>query len=283
MNKENSPTTRIAVFLIITFSILIAVTIYLVKTGEASSNMGMALLIMWSPGIAAIVTCLIFQRNLRGLGWKLGKIKYIALSYFFPLFATLIAYSIIWITGLAKFQMVEQYQFGTSTCGTIGIKNPPFAIALPVMLTWGLILRMIFALGEEIGWRGFLIPQLIKIFSMKKAAIISGIVWFSFHLPGLIFLDYYSGSRLKSTVFFGIMIISASVIMFWIRVKSGSLWTAAVFHASHNMAIQGIFNAFTQKNGNSDFFTGEFGLSIAVVYTIAAIWFWKRFDQLEKP
>jgi hypothetical protein len=107
------------------------------------------------------------------------------------------------------------------------------------------------------------------------------VIWAAYHLPGLLFLNYYSDSRPKSVVFFSIMAVSASVIMFWIRMRSGSLWTGAIFHASHNLAIQGIFDHFTIDTGNTHFFSGEFGLGLALAYTVAALWFWKRLDRLQ--
>lgn len=278
MANDKKIKPKIVVFLSITFTLTIFSCLLMIAAGGMrKSGPEFALLLMWSPGIAAIITCLIFQRNLRGLGWKLGKLKYILLCYILPLLVGLFTYSIIWITGLGKFEWVKP--FGATTCGIVGIKNPSFAVAFPIMLTFGLALRLLFALGEEIGWRGFLVPHLAKILSLKKAALISGVIWAAYHLPGLLFMDYYSGSRLKSVIFFSIMAISASVIMFWIRMKSGSLWTGAVFHASHNLAIQGIFNHFTIDTGNTNFFSGEFGLGLAVVYSVVAIWFWKKMNS----
>ena len=278
MANDKKIKPKIVVFLSITFTLTIFSCLLMIAAGGMrKSGPEFALLLMWSPGIAAIITCLIFQRNLRGLGWKLGKLKYILLCYILPLLVGLFTYSIIWITGLGKFEWVKP--FGATTCGIVGIKNPSFAVAFPIMLTFGLVLRLLFALGEEIGWRGFLVPHLAKILSLKKAALISGVIWAAYHLPGLLFMDYYSGSRLKSVIFFSIMAISASVIMFWIRMKSGSLWTGAVFHASHNLAIQGIFNHFTIDTGNTNFFSGEFGLGLAVVYSVVAIWFWKKMNS----
>ena len=282
MANDKKIKPKIVVFLTITFTLTIFSCLLMIAAGGMrKSGPEFALLLMWSPGIAAIITCLIFQRNLRGLGWKLGKLKYILLCYILPLLVGLFTYSIIWITGLGKFEWVKP--FGATTCGIVGIKNPSFAVAFPIMLTFGLVLRLLFALGEEIGWRGFLVPHLAKILSLKKAALISGVIWAAYHLPGLLFMDYYSGSRLKSVIFFSIMAISASVIMFWIRMKSGSLWTGAVFHASHNLAIQGIFDHFTINTGNTNFFAGEFGLGLAVVYSVVAIWFWKKMNLGSVP
>ena len=38
-------------------------------------------------------------------------------------------------------------------------------------------------LGEELGWRGFLLPEFQKRFPNLKSAIIIGIVWFIWHIP----------------------------------------------------------------------------------------------------
>ena len=41
--------------------------------------------LMWSPGVAGLLTRLIFQGNLRGHGWGWGKTKYQFASYWIPL------------------------------------------------------------------------------------------------------------------------------------------------------------------------------------------------------
>jgi membrane protease YdiL (CAAX protease family) len=271
---------KLATFLILVFGLTWFFAGSLIISGEtARANPVHVLGIMWSPGIAAILTCLFFQRNLRGLGWKLGKPRYLLLSYALPLFVGLVTYSAIWISGVGKFEVITP--FGHTTSGVVGLDNPPLEVAFPIMLTVGLLLRMVFALGEEIGWRGLLVPHLAEMMPLRRAALLSGVIWAAYHLPGLLLLDYYSGGRFKSVVFFFIMAIGASVIMAWLRMTSGSLWTGATFHAGHNLAIQGIFDHFTVDTGNTTFFAGEFGLGLALAYSVAAVWFWKRMPDLQ--
>lgn len=185
--------------------------------------------------------------------------------------------STVWTAGLGRFRVAEY--FGSNTAGTFGVENPGFGVSLAIMLTGGLLLRMVLALGEEIGWRGFLAPRLAGVFTFKKAAILSGVILVVYHLPGLLFLQYYRGTRLQSVICFSIMAVAASVIMAWLRMRSGSLWTAAIFHSSHNMAIQGIFNGLTEDTGHTDFFIDEFGVGMALVYSLAAVSFWRRFES----
>lgn len=279
---DNPMKTQILVFLVVTFALTIVLSYPMIRAGDMYLAGGAYVMgIMWSPGIAALITCLVFQRNLRGLGWGLGKLRYLAASYLIPLGAALVVYSSVWVTGLGKLSLGEH--FGSNTAGTFGVENPGFGFSLAIMLTGGLLLRMVLALGEEIGWRGFLLPRLAGVFTLKKAAILSGVIWAVYHLPGLLFLQYYRGTRLQSVVCFSIMAVAASVIMAWLRMRSGSLWTAAVFHSSHNMAIQGIFNGLTEDTGHTDFFIDEFGIGMALIYSLVAIWFWRRFESNDEP
>lgn len=64
--------------------------------------------------------------------------------------------------------------------------------------------------------------------------------------------------------------------------KSGSLWTGAVLHASYNFFIQAIFDVMTVDNGRTKLFTSEFGCGLAVVYAIVAFYFWKRRSELDR-
>jgi hypothetical protein len=70
--------------------------------------------------------------------------------------------------------------------------------------------------------------------------------------------------------------LGMSVIMAWLRLSSGSLWTAAVFHASHNQFIQVFFTPATSMRGaKTSFAIDEFGFALPAVVLILAIVFWR--------
>jgi phosphotransferase system glucose/maltose/N-acetylglucosamine-specific IIC component len=68
--------------------------------------------------------------------------------------------------------------------------------------------------------------------------------------------------------------------MNWIRLRSGSLWTGAVFHASHNLFIQGVFDLMTIDKEVTKYFTTEFGIGMALIYAVTAYFFWRKRDKL---
>lgn len=91
---------KILVFLILTFS-LSAIFWYLIISGGTTQKYTLGL--MWCPGIAAILTQLLFTRNLRNLGWSIPSAKYLLMAYVIPLIYTAIVYGFGWLTGIAPF------------------------------------------------------------------------------------------------------------------------------------------------------------------------------------
>jgi CAAX protease family protein len=140
------------------------------------------------------------------------------------------------------------------------------------------------ALGEEIGWRGFLVPELAKQMSYTKLSLLSGFIWAVWHCPLLLFADYNAGTnRWYAMGCFTVMIVSTSFMFAWLRLKSGSLWPAAVLHASHNLFIQTVFDNMMRNTGKTLWYTTEFGAALAVVTTVFASFFWMRRKEVERP
>jgi hypothetical protein len=58
------------------------------------------------------------------------------------------------------------------------------------------------------------------------------------------------------------------------------MWTAVILHASHNLFIQEIFDPLTVDRGMTRYVTTEFGAGLALAYTIAAWYVWRRRGEL---
>lgn len=114
---------------------------------------------------------------------------------------------------------------------------------------------MVFALGEGLGWRGFLVPKLNRITSFKNTTLIS-IIWAAWHLPRILSGNYgATGTPLWYQIICStILELSGAVILAWLRLKFGSLWPCAVFHAVHNGVIQHFFTNLTSDTGKTAYF-----------------------------
>jgi type IV secretory pathway TrbD component len=68
--------------------------------------------------------------------------------------------------------------------------------------------------------------------------------------------------------------------MAWLRLRSGSVWTAALYHGVHNLAIQSIFEASTIDTGVTKWITTEFGVGLTIASVGVAVYFWRRRGDL---
>jgi membrane protease YdiL (CAAX protease family) len=240
--------------------------------------------IMWCPTIAALVTCRLIGRDFRSLAWSWPQTRYLAAAYLLPLGYTSIAYGAVCVWRLAGWNS-EVTGIVAQEFGLHGL--PPWGslvLYLISMATAGVILNLSTALGEEIGWRGFLVPELAKQMSYTKLSLVSGIVWAAWHSPLVLFSDYSSGTnRWYALVCSTVTCISVSFILAWLRLKSGSLWPAVLFHASHNLFVPGLFDHLILNTGPTLWFTTEFGAGLAIVSSMFALYFWARRHELQQP
>ena len=238
--------------------------------------------LMWCPALAAMATLKLSGRNLSELGWKWPKTHYAVTSWLVPLLYGFGAYLIVWTSGLGGF---PNHDFMRQLVPAMGLRaSDAVSTILYVLLTGsiGMVRSMSTALGEEIGWRGFLVPELSKTTSFTNTALISGLVWACWHYPILIWGDYNSGTPVwYGLTCFTVMVVADSFILAWMRLKSGSLWTGAILHASHNLYVQAILSPLTANTGKTPWYIDEFGAVLPVVVVCFAIYFWRRRGELK--
>jgi membrane protease YdiL (CAAX protease family) len=91
------------------------------------------------------------------------------------------------------------------------------------------------SLGEEIGWRGFLLPELLRRMPPLTASVVLGVVWGLWHLP----IDLYTGFAAEgagAVVMRIIYVLPLSVLFTWFYLRSkGSLLIALLLHTSLNV------------------------------------------------
>lgn len=242
-------------------------------------RLGRATPIMLAVGVATILTCLIRKQKLATLGWGWGDWKLQWLSYGLPLLIAALAYGVIWTTGLGgwfdpEFVQQQAQDYNVGEWGPAGI------IVFHLLLTasYSFVISLPAALGEEMGWRGFLVPELAKFMSFTGVALVSGFIWAAWHLP-LFLLGFYGadGTPLYYQLFFFfLLLMSNSVTMTYLRLRTDSLWTAVFFHASGNVFMQKFFAPLTLSNEKTAWFADEFGAIPALVAFAVAVWFWNK-------
>lgn len=282
MSAPRSSRAQVVTYLLLVFAFSSVFYFLILRAHTLGAAAGLYVTgIMWCPALAAIATLRLNHRDLRELGWKWPQSPYALQSWFIPLLYATIAYAIVWIAGFGGF---PNHDFMNQLVTRMGLRvSPQLSTILYILLggSFGLSRSLATALGEEIGWRGFLVPELFKTTSFTATALISGVVWACWHYPILIWGDYNSGTPTwYGLTCFTVLVWSISFVFAWMRLKSGSLWTGALLHASHNLYIQGIFTPLTHNTGKTAWYIDEFGAVVPLVAVVFAIYFWSKRKEL---
>jgi membrane protease YdiL (CAAX protease family) len=133
----------------------------------------------------------------------------------------------------------------------------PLWLSLFQGLLAGATINAIAGLGEEAGWRGFMVKEL-KNFGFWKASLFIGFVWGIWHAPIIMQGHNYPQHPYIGVVMMTIWCILLTPIFLYIRLKSGSVIAAAITHGTLNASF-GI--SIMLIKGGSDLLTGLTGLA----------------------
>lgn len=253
---------KIATFLVLTFAIAAAPYAMMARTG---STRDYVLAWMWSPGIAALATQLIFDRSIRHLGWKVPSPGCILLGFAIPLGYSLLIYATVWTAKLGTFH-----------------GQPPSRLLF--FGTFGLLAACFAALGEEIGWRGLLVPELARVVSFSRVSAITGVVWALWHYPAVLFADYHSEApRWLDILSLTVAVIGLSFFTARLRLLSGSIWPCVVWHGTHNLLIQQILYDLTIPSARTHYFIDDFGIGVLVASLVLGLTAWAAQARSQEP
>ena len=238
--------------------------------------------LMWSPGLAAFATCKLRGISFSSLGWKWGESRWHWMAYLIPIFYGLVAYGILWGSGLGGAVSPKYIDRAGAFLGLSGWSDIQVLIFAIVMFgTAGMVWRIAASLGEELGWRGFLTPQLMQRFSFPVTSLIVGLIWSTWHAPLIFYTKYNAGpyDLNQQMLNFTIVTIGLSFVLTYLRLKSGSVWPATVLHAAHNTYVISIFGEMTVNYSDTRYYMGEFGVILPAVMVVFGGYFWFRARQ----
>jgi membrane protease YdiL (CAAX protease family) len=203
---------------------------------------------MWAPGLGAIVaTRYAAGEPLRNLNLgRLGDRRAYLWAWLLPPVLVLAAGLLTLLLGAGRLDL-EFSAIQAALPDTEGQALPAGAIvAVQVLaaLTVGPLINTIFALGEELGWRGFLLPQLLPL-GQWRAILASGAIWGIWHAPAILQGHNYPTQPVAGVFLMIIFSVLLGAILSWIYLRTRSPWAPALAHGSIN-ASAGIPVLFLQ-------------------------------------
>ncbi|WP_288968800.1 CPBP family intramembrane glutamic endopeptidase [uncultured Microbacterium sp.] len=251
LHTRRVPWTAVIVFVAVSFALawLVALPLWLGDGLAEPISVLLLPVMMFTPAVAALVVTFVMRVPARGqrarfLGlWPMRPAKRViwlmVAGWLVP--PLLVGLGILLSAALGFVQLdltFAAFAAELEKAVPAGTPLPPVQVivfAQLAMIPVGGLFNSLFAFGEELGWRGWLLPALRPL-GTWPALILSGVIWGAWHSP-VILLGYNFGRTDLTGVL--LMIggcVAWGILLGWLRLRSASVWPAVIAHGSLNAA-----------------------------------------------
>lgn len=245
---------RLVIYLVLAFSLVWIPTILFAMNGGEYESGAMNFILsvsMLCPGLAMLITRYATKEgygvNGKGflqLGIDLRNKKWIwyVVAIVLPIVYMDLGVGLLYLIFPQCFnpEMLKVHEVTQETLWMF----PIVGITSTVMVSFG-------ALGEELGWRGYMIPKLEALFGTKKAIIIGGIIWGIWHFPanyiGHNFGTDYWGEPWSGFFVFCVFTVFMGALLVLVTKKTESIWPATFLHAVNNSGANALSAYFDRS------------------------------------
>lgn len=251
---------RLVIYLAVTFGltwgVLIPAGLALgtFQNGENSSAamFGFVAASMFFPLVGAFATNAACKPDERiDLAWKpfvRGNVRYYLAAWLVPAGVTLLGATIFfmvfpqWFDPTMQSYLVQTAEVSGMSADQVASQLPPMPVLFAALTVAAIavapFVNMIFAFGEEVGWRGMLLPTLCEYAPVRVAAPVSGTIWGLWHAP-VVCMGHNYGMGYPGFPAVGIlaMVLACMAVSCWfalLRQRSGSVWPCALAHGAIN-------------------------------------------------
>nr|WP_287410574.1 CPBP family intramembrane metalloprotease [Pseudodesulfovibrio sp.] len=246
--RESLQIKPLLLFIALTFGATWAVEFFLISKGMRFDSLtGMSspalwlMAVMWIPGASALlVTAFVEKKNfvdLRDslrlrLGTSLGA-YFLTILLVPTLFAGI--YLLSWGLGFGDFNpQIPGVETGETNLESV------LQVMLPMSIVLGPFINLIFGLGEEIGWRGFMLPRLMPL-GKPLAYSLLGILWGIWHAPLILAGFNYPGYPVGGIVMMCILCFAFGLFLNEMTLHYDSSILAGFIHGAVNAQGYGVW------------------------------------------
>ncbi len=209
-------------------------------------------LAMWMPGLAAIIAKKATGESLKTLNLgRLGPKTYLIWAWLpFPILAVVtLLFTLLFGFGELDPDLTLINQ-SLSALPQDAALSPALLLGIQIIsaMTLAPLFNTLFALGEELGWRGFLLPALLPL-GEWKAIILSNIIWGVWHAPAILQGHNYPEMPVLGVGMMVIFTVLTGIIFSWLYLNTQSPWVPALAHGTLN-AVASLPILFLLPGGN---------------------------------
>ncbi len=258
MTFSRTPLREVVAYLVIAYALALAITV-----GLPDAHINLVLSVMVPTVTVGILTFTLTPRGSRRALWRrigLGR-----------------AGVRVWPAAIVVPFVLGAGAYGTALAIGAGRLDIDMADATPswaIKLLIGLVIGTVIILGEEIGWRGYLLPRVQQLTGRRRAAVVTGFAHGCFHLPLILIATTYDtgGARWIAAPTAVVTITAGGVFYAWLRDRAGTVWPVAIAHHAINTAFDlGSAAVVATAGWNLSYVAGETGFATLGVCVLAAV------------
>ena len=253
MTDRKQDIRRLAVYLAVTYAVTYAAEFILLHTCDPIYYQFILMGVMFVPTLGTLAACRGLTKKRAGINWKFDikkKFGWLALAWFSPIIFTAVGAVMYFLMFPGDFS--TKFEFLKETFEAQGIEVKDGAVnGMPIEIlaivsivqcfTLAPAFNALLALGEEIGWRGFMTPAFVRLLGRKGGLVVSGVLWGLWHAPLIVLIGYeygteYTGFPWLGILFFCFVCIALAICHTYLYERSGSIIVASVLHGSFNAA-----------------------------------------------
>jgi uncharacterized protein len=250
------PLRQIVVYLCITYGLTLAIALALPHAGIAP------LIAIAFPVIAmALTVAFTVPRGQRravwaGVGFNPRRGRGLLIAVLGPAVIIAVSFGVAAAFGVVQFSGLP----------------PGFGRRILNVAVTTIIFAVVF-LGEEIGWRGYLLFRVAELTSGRRAALVTGAFHAIYHLPLLLLTTTYqsAGNRWIVVPMVMVTLTLAGVWYGWLRLWSGSIWPVSLSHSAFDNLMETVAGvAVTTSPAMMAYVTTETGVATMIIMVLVA-------------
>ncbi len=195
-------------------------------------------ILMMTPMVSVILTRIVTKEGTKDLYLKprmRRNIKWYLMAYLLTPFIAYLGAALFFILNPSQFDLLNSNYAVKAGVDTLDEYFKLLATTIPLAILINPIIGLLSCFGEEIAWRGYLLPKLCKKLSIHNAILATGVIWGLWHAPIIAMgYNYGTSNTLLGIVAMVILCIILGIIESFLFIKTQSIWPSVVFHASIN-------------------------------------------------
>ena len=243
---------------------------------ETLINTALTAMLMFFPALGVLITRLFTREGFGNAMLRLnlkGNVRYYLIGWFGPMVLTLVGTVVYFVVCPSEFTLTTYHAMLEDKH-----MSPAMFWALQaVLMLVAPLLNLIPCLGEEWGWRGYLLPKVAQRMTFTPTVLLTGFIWGIWHAP-IIIAGHNYGMSYPGYPWWGILAMCVfcmvvGTLFSYITLKAKSCWPAVLAHGMLNgTAAIGVL--FLANPAVYDRLVGPVptGIIGASAYIVVAVW-----------